>query len=183
MLIDYKMNNNKRIDEITTSIRVFIRVFGKMFKKDDFEIVLSKIKSYFNLETFDKKKYNQDQILEESIKQLLIKEQITYNPYLASKIEDTYEGLYNLGLNSCIILGETETFKSTIIRLYKELIKEINPNVNCNLMHINPRIVETKYLFGFTDSNSKKFVEGVMSKIVKSYYQESEELNNNEDLQ
>lgn len=39
------MNNNKRIDEITTSIRVFIRVFGKMFKKDDFEIVLSKIKS------------------------------------------------------------------------------------------------------------------------------------------
>lgn len=50
-------------------------------------------------------------------------------------------------------------------------------------MHINPRIVETKYLFGFTDSTSKKFVEGVMSKIVKSYYEESEELNNNEELQ
>jgi len=49
-----------------------------------------------------------------------------------------------LGLNSCIILGETETFKSTIIRIYNELIKEINPNVTGKLMHINPRIVETK---------------------------------------
>jgi len=45
MLIDNKMSNNKRIDEITTSIRVFIKVFGKMFKKDDFEIVQFKIKS------------------------------------------------------------------------------------------------------------------------------------------
>jgi len=79
MLIDYKMSNNKKIDEITTSIRVFIRVFGKMFLKDDFEIVQMKIKSYFNLETFDKKKLNQDLSLEESIKQLLLKEQITPN--------------------------------------------------------------------------------------------------------
>lgn len=39
------MSNNKKIDEITTSIRVFIRVFGKMFLKDDFEIVQMKIKS------------------------------------------------------------------------------------------------------------------------------------------
>lgn len=139
-----------------------------MFLKDDFEIVQMKIKSYFNLETFDKKKLNQDLSLEESIKQLLLKEQITPNAYLSSKIEDTYEGLYNLNLNSCIILGETETFKSTVIRIFTKLMKEINPTITTKLMHINPRIVETKYLFGFTDDHTKKFVEGVMSKIVKS---------------
>lgn len=49
-------------------------------------------------------------------------------------------------------------------------------------MHINPRIVETKYLFGFTDEGTNKFVEGVMSKIVKAYFEEVEELGTNESL-
>lgn len=61
-------------------------------------------------------------------------------------------------------------------------MKEINPTVNTKLMHINPRIVETKYLFGFTDDGTNKFVEGVMSKIVKAYFEEVEELGTNESL-
>ena len=53
------------------------------------------------------------------------------------------------------------------------LLKYSNEDLIVKLMHINPRIVNTRYLFGFHDENSNnKFVEGVISKIIKSYQDE-----------